>query len=258
VCRHFAWLGASRTIEDLVYGPSYGLPRQATRPRWQREGLFNLDGHGAGWYAGNRSDPCRYRSALPIPMDAASFPPAKEASTCVLGAVRSATPGLPIEEAATAPFTRGRYLLSLNGHFQMDRVRDLHDPSYVPDSDMDSALLACLLWQRLDADPDLERAVIGVVNDVLARDPGSCLNLLVVDGQRIVGTTWQETLCYRVSPDGVMVASERHDDADDWKILKQDVLISVDAKEVVCRPLTMATPAGTVPFVATTAEPVLF
>ncbi|ROO85828.1 glutamine amidotransferase [Actinocorallia herbida] len=216
MCRHFVWLGVERTVEDLVLKPAYGLPRQADRPRWQHIDLINRDGFGIGWFAAD-GHAVTYRRTGPFEADP-DFPAfaAEVRGTCVVGAARGASPGMPIEEAATAPFTNGKALLSLNGHLNVALATHLHDPSYVPESTCDAAFLAQLLWQRLDAGTALVAAVPDLVRDIAANDSNACLNLLATDGSVVVATTWGETLCYREAPEGVIVASEPHDYEPHW------------------------------------------
>ena len=83
-------------------------------------------------------------------------------SGCVLAAVRSATPGMPPDETAAAPFQHGRWLLSHNG--VVDRA--VLGPHPAAESVCDSAQLAAHLF---DFGP--ERAG-EFVTDVGKRDPG--------------------------------------------------------------------------------------
>src|SRR5881398_1242097 len=70
MCRHFAWLGRPRTLAELILQPSYGLPRQAARPRWQNIELVNRDGFGTGWFpAGEPGRAVTYRRAVPYERD---------------------------------------------------------------------------------------------------------------------------------------------------------------------------------------------
>ncbi|GAB2805596.1 ergothioneine biosynthesis protein EgtC [Actinoallomurus bryophytorum] len=239
MCRHFAWLGRPRTLAELILEPSYGLPRQAARPRWQNIDLVNRDGFGAGWFPPGEPVPAMsYRRAVPFEADEGFAALAAQISaSCVLGAVRGASPGMPIEEAATAPFTNGGCLLSLNGHVSREKTTHLLEPGYVPESTCDAALLATLLWQRLDRGLSLESAVTGLLHELAALDPGACLNLLATDGTRIVATTWAETLCYRAEEDGVLVASEPHDDDPGWIPVPDRHVVVADALGVDVRPL---------------------
>ncbi len=242
MCRHFAWLGSPRTLSELILQPSYGLPRQAARPRWQNIDLVNLDGFGAGWFPLDAPGPATtYRRAVPFEEDA-SFTALAEGvrSSCVLGAVRGASPGMPIEETATAPFTDGSCLLSLNGHLNRAKTSGLLDPAYTPESACDAALLATLLWQRLDRDVPPQRAVTELLYDVLELDPDACLNMLATDGSHIVATTWAETLCYRIEPGGVIVASEPHDDDGGWIRIPDGQIVVADAAGVEVHPVPLS------------------
>lgn len=235
MCRHFAWLGRPRTLADLVFGPSYGLPQQAARPRWQREGIINTDGFGVGWYpvgpAGSAPRALRYRRTGPIWADGGFRVMAEAAASgCVLGAVRSATPGMPVEEAATAPFTDGRHLLSHNGHLDIATARPLLAPGRVPESSSDSPLLAAILWQRLEHRP-LSTALVDLVGEIVGADEKACMNVLATDGERIVATVWGETLCYREEEDGVLVASEPHDDGP-WTTVPDRSVLFADPMSV--------------------------
>ncbi|MBL7490675.1 ergothioneine biosynthesis protein EgtC [Frankia sp. AgB1.9] len=233
MCRHLAWLGADSTLADLLLRRPSGLLQQSWAPRQQRHGRVNADGFGVGWYApALRPQPARYRRAVPMWTDA-SFASFAEVVTsgCVLAAVRDATVGMPIEETSTAPFTHGPLLLSHNGRVSVDVLLALlagRPDAPPPDSRCDSALLAALVWERALAGLTLADAVAEVVTTVgakaAAREAGraagdagqqspSRLNVLVTDGRQIVATTWDDTLWYRVSSAGVLVASEPDDDA---------------------------------------------
>ena len=70
MCRHFAWLGAPRSLAALMLEPEHGLLVQSYRPRRQRHGLMNADGWGVGFYAPGRGEPARWRSNRPLWSDA--------------------------------------------------------------------------------------------------------------------------------------------------------------------------------------------
>ena len=90
MCRHLAWLGAPRSLGDLVLQPPHGLLVQSYAPRRQQHGLMNADGWGVGFHAEARPEPARWRSNRPLWSDAsfASVAPLIS-SGCVLAAVRS-------------------------------------------------------------------------------------------------------------------------------------------------------------------------
>jgi glutamine amidotransferase len=208
VCRHVAWLGEPRTLASLMLEPPHGLLPQSYAPRRQAHGRFNADGWGVGFYPPGKAEPARWRSARPLWSDAsfASIAPVLS-SSCVLAAVRSATPGMPIEESATAPFTDGHWLLSHNG--RVDRTVLPVEPT-AAESTCDSALLAHHIFATGPA------VLAETVVKVARQDPAARLNLLLTDGRRILATTWGDTLSYLVDGYGYVVASEPYDDDPRW------------------------------------------
>jgi gamma-glutamyl hercynylcysteine S-oxide hydrolase len=208
-----------------------------------RYGTINADGFGVGWYApGVRAEPAVYRRATPMWGDA-SFASVSGVVTsgCVLGAVRSATPGMPIEETATAPFTSGNVLLSHNGRIQSEAVARLlekeTDP-LVPESRCDSAALAALLFSRLARGSDLVETLASVVVEAGGADPAARLNLLATDGTTVVASTWGDTLSYRTGEDGTVVASEPDDSDASWVDVPDRRLVVVREMTVTLRSLT--------------------
>src|SRR5436305_10609251 len=116
MCRHMAYLGPPASLRDLIIEPPYGLARQAWAPRRQRYGVMNADGFGVGWYADGDPLPARYRRSGPIWADPCFADLARVTRTrAALAAVRSATEGTDHGAAAAAPYSRGRWLFSLNG-----------------------------------------------------------------------------------------------------------------------------------------------
>ncbi len=218
MCRHVAWLGRPRSLASLVLEPPSALVVQSYAPRRQRHGTVNADGWGVGWWAPDRAEPARWRSASPL-WGAASFASVAPAvsSSCVLAAVRSATVGMPIEESAAAPFTDGRWLLSHNG--RVDRAA--LPPTPGAESVCDSAQLAALVFARgTDSLGD-------VVREVGAADPTARLNLLAADGTRLLATTWGDTLSVLVTDEGTALASEPWDDDARWVDVPDRHLVSV-------------------------------
>ena len=209
MCRHLAWLGDPRTVASLMLEPEFGLLRQSYRPRRQSHGLMNADGWGVGFLEPGRPEPVRWRSSRPLWSDTsfASVAPVLR-SGCVLAAVRSATPGMPTDESASAPFTDGRWLLSHNG-----RVDRAVLPSYAEaESVCDSAVLAAHVFAQMTTAEHLGK----IVTEVARLDTSARLSLLMTDGSRILATSWGDPLSYRVEPDGVVVASEPFDDDPGW------------------------------------------
>jgi gamma-glutamyl hercynylcysteine S-oxide hydrolase len=223
LCRHLAWLGAPRSLGELLLQPPHGLLVQSYAPRRQRHGLMNADGWGVGFYAGSRPQPARWRSNRPLWADAsfASVAPVIS-SRCVLAAVRSATAGMPVDETAAAPFQSGRWLVSHNGVVE----RAVLGPHPAAESVCDSAQLAAHLFEF---GPERLGEFVTVVS---RRDPGARLNLLLTDGQRVLATRWNDTLSVLATDDGVVVASEPYDDDPRWADLPEHHLVEVTAGAV--------------------------
>ena len=228
MCRHLAWLGAPRTVASLVLEPEHGLLRQSYAPRRQSHGLMNADGWGVGLWGDEAPEPARWRSARPLWSDAsfASIAPLLS-SRCVLAAVRSATEGMPTDEAAAAPFTDGRWLLSHNGRVD----RSVLPPAPLAESVCDSALLASHVFDR---GPEQVGAIVPAV---AALDPSARLSLLLTDGVRVLATTWGDPLSYLVEPDGVVVASEPWDDDPRWVDVPDRHLLEVVPDGITVTPL---------------------
>lgn len=233
MCRVVGWLGRPRTIADVVYAPPNGLAKQAYAPRRQRHGRLNADGFGAGWYVDGRRQPVRYRRAQPMWTDASFADIAQTIGTgCLLAAVRNASPGMPLDESATQPFTAGRWLFAHNG-FVPDRaaLADLLPAGTVPESAVDSALLWALVRQRLADGEDLASAVGDTVTEVAKMASGR-INLFVTDGERIAATAYGDTLFFRQDDDGVTVASEPGDDEPGWQEVADRSLLTAAARQV--------------------------
>jgi glutamine amidotransferase len=223
MCRHLAWLGAPRSLGEFLLEPEHGLLRQSYAPRRQRHGTMNADGWGAGFYAGGRAEPARWRSNRPLWSDAsfASVAPVISAG-CILAAVRSATAGMPGDETAAAPFLSGRWLLSHNG--VVDRA--VLGPHPAAESMCDAAQLAA---HAFEFGPE---RVGEFVADVGRRDPAARLNLLLTDGERILATRWKDTLSVLRTERGVAVASEPYDDDPRWADVPDFHLVDVTADAV--------------------------
>ncbi len=228
MCRHLGWLGRPRTLSSLVLEPPSSLLVQSWAPRRQRYGTVNADGWGVGFYAPDRAEPARWRSARPLWGDPsfASVAPVLR-SGCVVAAVRSATVGMPLEESAAAPFTDGRALLSHNG--RVDRA--VLPPVRDAESTVDSALLAALVFDRgLDA-------LAATVAEVGAADPAARLNLLAADGTRLLATTWGDTLSVLVTDQGTALASEPWDDDPAWRDVPDHHLVEVTPDGLTLTPI---------------------
>ena len=252
MCRHLAHVGPPATLGALLLDPPHGLEHQAYAPADMRCGaVANADGFGAGWYPPGSAAPARYRSDRPIWADAgfaalAAVTPA----TAVLGAVRSATPGMPVTEAAAAPFAEGPWLFSHNGVVRgwPDAVGPLAAALPVRDlitldAPTDAALLWALVRHGLRRGDDPAAVLAGTVLAVEAAAPGSRLNLLLTDGATVWATTWTHALSVRAGPGAVTVASEPTDDGPGWAPVPDRHLVVADPQRCAIRPLHAAAAA---------------
>jgi glutamine amidotransferase len=223
MCRHFAWLGDPRSLAELMLAPEHGPLVQSYRPRRQRNGTMNADGWGVGFFPQDGSAPARWRSSRPLWSDTSFGSVAPTiTSGCVLGAVRSATVGMPLDESACAPFAAGRWLMSHNGVVD----RDVLGPQAGAESVCDSAQLAAYVFARGAG------AVGKLVADLGRRDPHARLNLLLTDGDRILATTWGDTLSTLRTTEGVLVASEPFDDDPNWTDVPDRCLVEATGEQI--------------------------
>ena len=216
MCRHVGWLGEPVSLASLMLDPPHGLLVQSYAPRRQKHGLMNADGWGVGFFS--PTEPRRWRSATPLWSDTsfASVAPVLH-SGCVVGAVRSATVGMPIEASAVAPFTDGNWLLSHNGVVD----RKVLPPSADVESTVDSALLAAKIFDRGMA--ELSKTIV----EVAEADPTARLNILAANGSELLATTWGDVMAVLRRPDGVVLASEPFDDDPAWEDVPDRHLVEV-------------------------------
>ena len=243
MCRHLAYVGPEVSLKSLLIDPPYGLYRQAWAPRMQRHGTVNADGFGIGWYASGDPVPARYRRAVPIWGDP-SLPDLARVtrSSAVLAAVRDATVGTALGEAAAAPFASGSWLFSHNGLLAgwpasaagLARV----EPLLALEAMTDSAFLWALVVERLRSGTAPDIALAATINAVEAAGGTGRFNFLLTDGRTIVGTTAGDTLWYRRADDGVTVASEPGDDEPGWAEVPDRQLLTAAPSQVTVRPLS--------------------
>ena len=243
MCRHLAYVGPEVSLKSLLIDPPYGLYRQAWAPRMQRHGTVNADGFGIGWYASGDPAPARYRRAVPIWGDP-SLPDLARVTrlSAVLAAVRDATVGTALGEAAAAPFASGSWLFSHNGLLAgwpasaagLARVELL----LALEAMTDSAFLWALVLDRLRSGTAPDIALAATIDAVEAAGGTGRFNFLLTDGRTIVATTAGDTLWYRRADDGVTVASEPCDDEPGWAEVPDRQLLTAAPSQVTVRPLS--------------------
>ena len=249
MCRHFAYVGPSVTLEKLIIKPKHSLLQQSFAPRYQTHGTINADGFGVGWYdRDKRVEPARYRTTRQIWADLSFASIAGlVSSNAVLAAVRSASPGMPIEETSTPPFTEGPWLFSHNGFvpgFRTGVGRELRRKVSETRAlgiagATDSELLFALVLDRLDAGTPPADALVSVIGLVEALTTAR-LNLLLTDGERIAATACRNSLFVfddRQVTGAVVVASEPYDDDAGWEAVKDGSVVELGDDKLEVRPL---------------------
>ena len=249
MCRHLAYVGPETSLRELLIDPPYGLYRQAWAPRMQRHGTVNADGFGIGWYAAGDPVPARYRRAVPIWGDS-SLPDVARVtrSAAVLAAVRDATAGTALGEAAAAPFASGPWLFSHNGLLAgwpataatLAEREALISPEALLSLEAmsDSAFLWLLVLERLRAGKPADVALAATIVAVEAAGGSGRFNFLLTDGRSIAATAAGDTLWYRRAAGGVTAASEPCDDDPGWtEVPDRHVLVAVPS-QVTVRPFS--------------------
>ena len=229
MCRHLAYLGPPISLCALLLEPEHSLLRQSYAPRHQRHGRVNADGFGAGWYVPDlRVEPARYRKPVPLWSDQTFADLAGTIrSDAVLASVRSASPGLPVNEACTAPYTRDRWLFAHNGSVAdwhgakgagVVLRRRLSDASLAAiEGATDSEVVFGLVMDAITDGAAARDAMVTALRTVLDVSPESRLNLLLTDGVSVIATAWADTLFIRRDDDSIVLASEPYDDDAGWQ-----------------------------------------
>jgi gamma-glutamyl hercynylcysteine S-oxide hydrolase len=233
MCRHLGYLGEPRSLHDLLYAPPHSLEKQSYAPRRSAYCTLNADGFGAGWYAG--SEAVRFRRSQPMWTDLSFADVARVcASNCVVAAVRSATPGFPVEESCAQPFRVGSYLFSHNGRIEdfvavEPKLGELAgDLAPTPDAraPVDSALLFAMAAAAWRAGQSLGEGLASVVIAAAGLSSGR-YNLLAADGRSLAATRYGDTLFIR-REGGLVIASEPYDDEPGWEEVPDRSLVIAD------------------------------
>ena len=246
MCRHVAYLGAPVTLARVLLDPPRSLLAQSWAPCDMRgSGTVNADGFGVGWYD-ERGRPVRYRRSVPMWADPSFADLAQSVHTqAILAAVRNATTGMPVTESACAPFREGRWLFSHNGVVTgwPEALSDLAGSLDTTDlmtleAPTDSAVLWALLRRRLLAGEDLVESVEDLTKAVARAAPGSRVNLLAMDGETIVASTFGHSLSVLRKVDGVVVSSEPFGDpGEDWASVPDRHLVIATGSSLKVQPL---------------------
>lgn len=261
MCRMVAYLGGPEaTLSSVALEGEHSLLVQSYAPKEMMSGVVNADGFGVGWYVPDDAEPAVYRSNQSLWADRsfAGIAP-KIRARGIFAAVRSATPGLPVEESGVPPFSTGPFMFMHNGAIQdfrrtaMRPLRDsLSDAAYsellgATDSE---TIFAGLLDRLRDGDGNLGKALAATIRHV----SGVCavlgvkatLNLAVTDGRTMAfsrhSTDGPGNSLYVIEdgnafPEAIVVASERLDADEGWREVPDGRLLLVDHEGATLRPL---------------------
>jgi glutamine amidotransferase len=234
MCRFVAYLGEALPAAPLVFGGEHSLYRQSWDPRELLSGSVNADGYGVVWYREGR--PRRIAEARPIwHDDDLEGALGGLSSTCILAALRNATPGQPVDRAGLLPLVHDRFAFILNGFvpdFHAAHMRALR--AELPDdlyaslrgaSDAETLFLSAVGHVRKGA--GLSEALEEVARSVQQRvgKTEAQLNMVLADGERI-GVLRASTVLLTNSlytsgsvsfaPDGVVLSAEALDPGAVW------------------------------------------
>ncbi|MFI9401357.1 class II glutamine amidotransferase [Nocardia sp. NPDC052316] len=287
MCRHLGYLGPAVSVGEMLTAGTHSLRTQAWAPRDMRGGgTVNADGFGVAWWRaaqveGTRNPlatsalpgdgapnstliASRYRNAAPIWTDpAVEEVLAQLHSTAVLGSIRSATVGMPIERTACAPFTSGRWAFSHNGAVpnwrpvvtavssdldmaatQVGATRLFETIQLLEaEAPTDAATLWVLLRQMLTAmEPggfvDSPGTALGLlVSGVLRHAPNARLNFLLGDGETLWATTVHHSLSALITDTVAVLASEPYDDDPNWQSIPDRSLVIARPGQLTIDPL---------------------
>jgi len=235
MCRHLAYVGPRASLREILIDPPYGLYRQSWAARRQQYGTVNADGFGVGWYAGGDPVPARYRRGLPIWADESFADVARVTRTgALLAAVRSASAGTGHGAASVAPFAGDGWLFSHNGRIEGWPQAAEAVAATLPASALlaleargDSALLWALVLHRLRAGLEPADALTDTIALLAAAGVKGRFNFLLTDGRRIAASAAGDTLCYRISGESHIVASEPCDDEPGWQDVPDGTVIDI-------------------------------
>lgn len=247
MCRFVAYLGEPLQAAPLVFGGSHSLYRQSWAPRELLSGSVNADGYGVAWYEDGR--PRRIAEIRPIWHDTdLEGVLGSVRSTCVVAALRNATPGHDVDRAGLLPMVHGRWVFVLNGFvpdFHRAHMRalrsELTDELYAAlrgGSDAETLFLLAVGHAEAGASPsealeEVARGVAGRVGKAEAQ-----LNMLLTDGERLgvlrSSTVLLTNSLYRAerqgfAPGGVVLASEVTDPAAAWTPVDGHHRMDIDA-----------------------------
>jgi ergothioneine biosynthesis protein EgtC len=251
MCRLLGYLGPPIQLDRVLYKPEHSLIAQSYQPREMHVALLNADGFGVSWYhAQKEANPYTYKNILPIWNDTNLLQLSRYIeSGCILGYVRSATPGLAVDLSNCQPFARANLTFVHNGFIEKFRhtlyrpiCHLLQDEIYQwIQGSTDSEHICALVLNELytSADLTIEQALANAIAQIahLAQSPQVrfAANLIASTGKRLVACRYANfedvpTLYWLrddpLFPNAVIVASEPLFEGD-WKSCPEQSILSI-------------------------------
>jgi ergothioneine biosynthesis protein EgtC len=233
------YVGPALRVGEIVSTPPHSLLVQSYRPREMQSGTVNADGYGAAlWLDDGNSEPALYRTAAPIWADPnQKWMNDRLVARSLIGAVRSATPGIGFELANVQPFAHGNIAFAHNGFITGFRrgvqraIREgLGSEAYESiEGSSDSEHIFALVLDGARPLPEAVRTAIGRLDAICAGlDRTAVATLLLGDGEQLVGVRWARglkpaSLYWAPFQQGVSLASEPLDGGR-WKEIPADHL----------------------------------
>lgn len=255
MCRFVAYLGQPTTLDCIISKPAHSLVVQSYKPMEMTSGTVNADGFGVGWY--NRAvdpTPCLYTNIYPIWSDR-NLPSLGRhiTSECIFANVRSATPGIPVDQSNCQPFAYQRFMCMHNGYIEnfrftlMRQIRDaLRDEYYTAiggstDSEHIFALFLNYLHGKVIALETIIEALYQTISQLVVwaddLDIRVALNLAITDGEYVVASRFANkgpapSLYYAknagIFPQAGVIASERLWEGEEWAALPESSIVGFD------------------------------
>jgi len=258
MCRLAAYIGRDPVpLSTLLYDPPHSLEHAAYAPEEMLSGTVNVDGTGVAWWPEGGTGPLRYVTTRP-PWADPNLPGLAPflTGTPIIGAVRSATPGLAFGPANVSPFVSNGLAGVHNGWIGGFRrgvgralLRGLSDDRFGQLAAFnDSLALFLLVAQQLDDEPGRSLAdtvtsvVQGVAKEVMAADQAATLNLAVASATEIVAVrtsagTGVNSLYTRAGDAGSWVASEPLDPDVEWSPVPEHSVAILTADRIEVTPI---------------------
>lgn len=256
MCRFIAYLGQPITLESVISKPQHSLIVQSYQPQEMTSGTVNADGFGVGWY--NRAvdpTPCVYTNITPIWSDR-NLPSLSRhiASNCIFANVRSATPGIPVDQSNCQPFAYRQFMCMHNGYIEnfrftlMRQIREtLRDTYYTAiGGSTDSEHIFALFLNFLHGQVVTLDNIISALHETISQivewaevlDIRVALNLALTDGEHVVASRFSNKgpapSLYCLKNAGIfssagVIASERLWPGAEWSAIPENAIVGFDA-----------------------------